>query len=73
MRRKKIKAAVFEDIQKIVYREDYPKPSIGPEDVLVKVHYCGICGSDVTAFKFKMYQVPLVMGHEISGEVAKIG
>jgi L-iditol 2-dehydrogenase len=73
LRRKTIKAAVFKDIQKIEYREDYPKPIIGPDDVLVKVHYCGICGSDITNFKYKMYQVPLVMGHEISGEVAEIG
>jgi L-iditol 2-dehydrogenase len=56
-----------------VYREDYPKPDIGPDEVLVKVHYCGICGSDITNFKYKMYQVPLVMGHEISGEVAEMG
>ena len=68
-----MRAAVFEDIQKIVYQEDYPKPVTGPDDVLVKVNYCGICGSDITNFKYKMYQVPLVMGHEISGEVAEIG
>ena len=73
MRRITIKAAVFEDIKKIVYREDYPKPTIGFDDVLVKVHYCGICGSDITNFKYKMFQVPLVMGHEISGEVIEIG
>ena len=56
-----------------MYREDYPKPVPGPNDVLVKVHYCGICGSDVTNFKYKMYQVPLIMGHEISGEITEIG
>ncbi len=56
-----------------MYREDYPKPVPGPNDVLVKVHYCGICGSDVTNFKYKMYQVPLIMGHEISGEIVEIG
>jgi len=73
LRRKAIKAAVFEDIQKIVYRENYPKPTLDFDDVLVKVHYCGICGSDITNFKYKMYQVPLVMGHEIAGEVAEVG
>lgn len=56
-----------------MYREDYPKPQIGTDDALVKVHYCGICGSDITNFKYKMYQVPLIMGHEISGEVVEIG
>ena len=68
-----MKAAVFEDVKKIVYREDYPKPEVGPDDAIVKVHYCGICGSDITNFKYKMYQVHLVMGHEISGEVIEIG
>ncbi|MFX1324287.1 MAG: zinc-binding dehydrogenase [Promethearchaeota archaeon] len=68
-----MRAAVFEDIKKIGYREDYPKPIPGKDEVLVQVHYCGICGSDITNFKLKMYQVPLVMGHEISGEVTDIG
>ena len=68
-----MRAAVLEDIQKIIYKEDYPKPTLGIDGVLVKVHYCGICGSDITNFKYKMFQVPLVMGHEISGEVIEIG
>lgn len=60
-------------MKRIVYREDYPKPEIGPDDTLVKCHYCGICGSDITNFKYKMYQVPLIMGHELAGEVVEIG
>ncbi|MFX1358408.1 MAG: zinc-binding dehydrogenase [Promethearchaeota archaeon] len=68
-----MKAAVFEDIKKIVYREDYPKPNIGPDDALIKVHYCGICGTDINNFKYKIYQTPLIMGHEVSGVVEKIG
>ena len=39
----------------------------------MKVHYCGICGSDLSNFKYKMYQVPLVMGHEFSGEIVEVG
>ncbi len=54
-------------------KNDYPKPIITNDEVLVKVHYCGICGSDITNFKYKMYQVPLVMGHEFSGEVIETG
>ena len=68
-----MKAAVFVDVKKITYKEDYPTPTPGPDDVIVKVHYCGICGSDVTNFKIKMYQVPLIMGHEFAGEVVEIG
>ena len=68
-----MRAAVFEDIKKIVYKEDYPRPIAETNDVLVKVDYCGICGSDITNFKLKMYQVPLIMGHEFTGEVVELG
>ena len=68
-----MKAAVFKDIKTIEYMEDYPKPSIGPDDALVRVHYCGICGSDIVNFKDKLYQVPLIMGHELIGEVVELG
>jgi len=56
-----------------VYREDYPKPSPKADEALVKVHYCGICGSDITNFKYKMYNFPLIMGHEITGVVEEVG
>ncbi|MFX1467203.1 MAG: zinc-binding dehydrogenase [Promethearchaeota archaeon] len=46
---------------------------LGPDEVLIKVHYCGICGTDIGNFKYQIYQVPLIMGHEISGEVVEIG
>ncbi|MDD1777780.1 MAG: alcohol dehydrogenase catalytic domain-containing protein, partial [Candidatus Helarchaeota archaeon] len=68
-----MRAAVFEDIRKIVYRLDYPKPVVGPNDALVRVRYCGICGSDVTNYKGKLYQTPIVMGHEFVGEVVELG
>lgn len=67
-----MKAAIFQDIKEIEYREDYPKPEIGAEDALVKVHYCGICGSDIHNFCNKMYQTPLIMGHELSGIIEEI-
>jgi 2-desacetyl-2-hydroxyethyl bacteriochlorophyllide A dehydrogenase len=56
-----------------VYRTDYPKPIPGPDDALVKVNYCGICGSDITHFTYKTYQIPIVMGHELVGEVVELG
>ena len=68
-----IRAAVFEDVKKIVYQEDYPKPIIDSDSILVKTHYCGLCGSDVTNFKYKMYQAPLIMGHELAGEIVQLG
>ncbi|MFO8019521.1 MAG: alcohol dehydrogenase catalytic domain-containing protein [Promethearchaeia archaeon] len=68
-----MRAAVFEDVRKISYEEDYPKPEITPDQVLVKVAYCAICGTDVTNYKKKLYQTPVVMGHEFSGTIDKIG
>ncbi|MBD3196779.1 MAG: alcohol dehydrogenase catalytic domain-containing protein [Candidatus Lokiarchaeota archaeon] len=68
-----MKAAVFEDVKKIKFYEDYPKPEIGPDDALVRVKYCGVCGSDIHNFKNKMYQTPLIMGHELSGIIEEVG
>ncbi|MHA1266589.1 MAG: zinc-dependent alcohol dehydrogenase [Candidatus Helarchaeota archaeon] len=68
-----MKAAVFKAVRKIVYTTDYPTPTIGPNDALVKVQYCGICGSDVTNFREKLYQTPLIMGHEFVGELVQLG
>lgn len=68
-----MKAAIFQDVKEIEYREDYPKPEIGADDALVKVHYCGICGSDIHNYCNKMYQTPLIMGHELSGEIEQVG
>jgi L-iditol 2-dehydrogenase len=52
-----------------------PAPEAGPEDVLVRVRACGICGSDVHGFDGSTGRriPPLVMGHEAAGEIAQIG
>jgi L-iditol 2-dehydrogenase len=52
-----------------------PKPEIGPDDVLIRVRACGICGSDVHGFDGSTGRriPPLVMGHEAAGEVAAAG
>ncbi len=52
-----------------------PEPSPGPEDVLVRVRACGICGSDVRGFDGSTGRriPPLVMGHEAAGEVVRTG
>jgi L-iditol 2-dehydrogenase len=54
---------------------DFPKPEIGPDDVLVRVRACGICGSDVHGFDGSSGRrnPPLIMGHEAAGEVALVG
>ncbi len=54
---------------------DIPKPEIGPDDLLVQVRACGICGSDVHGYDGSSGRriPPLVMGHEAAGIVAGIG
>src|SRR5437763_2608523 len=51
------------------------EPEIGPDDVLVHVRSCGICGSDVHGLDGSTGRriPPLVMGHEAAGEVAACG
>jgi len=51
------------------------EPKAGPDDVLVRVRACGICGSDVHGFDGSTGRriPPLVMGHEAAGEVASVG
>lgn len=67
-----MRAAVLEDAGKIVVK-DVPKPSPREEEVLVKVKYCGICGSDLHAYKTGMYGLGLTMGHEFSGDIVELG
>jgi L-iditol 2-dehydrogenase len=52
-----------------------PDPEIGPEEVLVRVKACGICGSDVHGYDGRSGRriPPLIMGHEASGVIAEVG
>ena len=47
-------------------------PTIGEGELLVKMHACGICGSDVLEW-YRVNKAPLVLGHEMTGEIAEIG
>ena len=55
--------------------EEVPKPKPAPNEVLIKVEYCGICGSDVHAFlgKHPFISPPITPGHEFSGTVEEVG
>lgn len=52
--------------------EERPKPEIGPDEILVKVIASGICGSDVMEW-YRIKKAPRVLGHEISGEIVRVG
>ncbi|HLB11380.1 MAG TPA: zinc-dependent dehydrogenase [Dehalococcoidia bacterium] len=52
--------------------EEMPVPRIGPGELLLRVEASGICGSDVMEW-YRKDRVPLVLGHEIGGEVVAVG
>ncbi len=52
--------------------EERPVPEVGPGEILVKVLASGICGSDVLEW-YRRPKAPLVLGHEITGEIAATG
>jgi len=52
--------------------EEKPKPKIGPDELLLRIEASGICGSDVMEW-YRRSKVPLVLGHEVAGVVAKVG
>ena len=53
--------------------EELPRPTPGPEDVVVAVRSCGICGSDLHWYHGEMMVPQSCPGHEIAGEVADVG
>jgi L-iditol 2-dehydrogenase len=58
--------------------KELPEPEPGPMQAVVRIHAVGVCGSDTAYFKIGRigdYVVdgPIVLGHEVAGEVAKIG
>jgi threonine 3-dehydrogenase len=58
--------------------EDVPEPEVGINDVLIRVHKTGICGTDLHIFEWdewaaKTIPVPMVVGHEFVGEVVSFG
>ena len=73
-----MKALVKSRAERGLWIEDVPKPAIGINDVLIRVHLTGICGTDLHIFEWddwakKTIPVPLVIGHEFVGEIAEVG
>lgn len=54
---------------------DLPRPPLGPEQVRVRVHQVGVCGTDLSlvAGKLPFARFPIVPGHELAGEIAEAG
>ena len=69
-----MQAMVLQDVMKCVV-EQQPVPETPAGGMLVKVHACGLCGSDLRTIRsgHKNVKLPWVLGHEICGEVAELG
>ena len=68
-----MRAVVFPEPNRLVIQER-EIPLVGENDVLVKVHACGVCGTDAHIFHGEhIVKFPLVPGHEFSGEVLEVG
>ncbi len=57
---------------KDVRLEECPVPKIGPGELLIRTRASGICGSDLMEW-YRIKKAPLVLGHEITGEVVEVG
>jgi L-iditol 2-dehydrogenase len=67
-----MKAAVYRGVND-VRLEQVPVPEIGVGEILVRVHTCGICGTDLKKIATGSHLAPRIFGHETSGVVAKVG
>ena len=67
-----MQAAVYRGVND-VRLESVPVPEIGPGELLVKVHTCGICGTDLKKIATGSHSAPRIFGHETAGEVAAVG
>lgn len=73
-----MKALVKKKSEPGLWLEDVPEPTVGTNDVLIKVDRTGICGTDVHIHQWdrwaqKTIPVPMVVGHEFVGEVVEVG
>jgi len=73
-----LKAAVNEDIGVIGYK-DVPEPVTGPDQIKIKIAYCGICGTDIENLESRFglmrnaQKKGVIMGHEATGIIVEAG
>src|SRR5271163_254045 len=65
-------AAVYRGVND-VRLETVPVPPIGPGELLLRVHTCGVCGTDLKKIATGSHSAPRIFGHETSGTVAAVG
>jgi L-iditol 2-dehydrogenase len=67
-----VKAAVLREAGRIA-AESWPRPTIKPGELLIRLRGCGLCGSDIAKVGAASTKVPLVLGHELVGDVVEAG
>lgn len=67
-----MKAAVYRGVDDVRV-ETVPVPEIGPGEVLIRVHTCGICGTDLKKIHTGSHSAPRIFGHETAGVIAAVG
>jgi L-iditol 2-dehydrogenase len=67
-----MQAAVYRGVND-VRMETVPVPHIGRGEMLVRVHSCGVCGTDLKKISTGSHSAPRIFGHETSGVVAAVG
>jgi L-iditol 2-dehydrogenase len=67
-----VKAAVLREEGRL-RPEPWPRPTIGRGEVLLRLRGCGLCGSDIAKVGAPGTKLPLVLGHEIVGDVVEVG
>ena len=67
-----MRAVVYRGINDVRV-ETVPVPEIGPGEVLVRIHTCGICGTDLKKIHTGSHSAPRIFGHEMAGTIAAVG
>ena len=70
-----MRTAIFRGVGRRLAIEDRPVPIPGPNQALIRVHRCGICGSDLHMTSGSAFDMPAgtALGHEYAGEVVDVG
>jgi L-iditol 2-dehydrogenase len=70
-----MKAAIYPGEGKPITIQDIPDPEPGPGEILIKIHRCGICGTDLSFTRGEMFDFgkDSQFGHEYAGEIVAVG